>query len=385
MITGTNQPGADGKGVIDLTDRAAWRAALATSRPVIAHLNADTTWLLQLPISDSLKAPSKSRPKAKSWAPVRSRFNILIDPWLQGPQSDLASWFSTQWHVVAPHMQTLQELNAVLVSLEEDHAYASDESESPKSSYIDCIVISHEFTDHCHQATLLELPRSVPVVATEKAAALVRSWGHFDKVITTPGFSASASDWQEVLVDHTGALPPWLGIGRVITEGNALYYHSAVLIAFDLENSPDQRATRSKDNAAQQQPEAVVYSPHGIKGPDLECLRAAGIKTLALLHGLHDVRIWMSAQLNLGALNGIQAVRASGAKYWIATHDEAKRGGGFISWLLQRTTYSLRDVVEAEKAKGAQDENKDEEQDEDKNSAGYDFIELGSGDGLVLV
>ncbi|KUI53018.1 hypothetical protein VP1G_00538 [Cytospora mali] len=364
------QSSADNDAVIGLEDRAAWKAALASSRPVIAHLNADTTWLLQLPVPDAITAPPRSRSKTKSKARERSRFNILIDPWLQGPQSDVASWFSTQWHVVAPTVQNLQELNAVLAHLEDDY----EESEGPEASYIDCVAVSHEFTDHCHQATLLELARSVPVVATDKAADLIRSWGHFDTVITTPGFSASTPEWQESLIDQTGALPLWLGIGRVITQGNALYYHSAVMIAFDLGYSPNQQATRSKDNTPQRQSEAVIYSPHGIKGSDLECLKSAGIKTLALLHGLHDVRIWLTAQLNLGALNGIQAVRASGAKYWIATHDEAKRGGGFISWLLRRTTYSLRDVVEAEKAKGAEDE----------DNTGYVFIELGSGDGLVL-
>ena len=353
---------SSGAGVVNLKDRAAWRGALASPRPVLAHLNGDTTWLLQLPVPDStVGASAGAKSKTKKTA-RRSRFNVLIDPWLQGPQSDVAAWFSTQWHVVEPAVQTIQELEEVLADLGDGK--------------IDCAVISHEFTDHCHQATLTELPRGVPIVATEKAADLIRSWGHFDTVITTPGFSSSTTDWRDVLVDQTGTLPPWLGIGRVITEGNALYYHSAVIIAFDLGYSPNQRATRSKDTAPQKQPEAVIYSPHGIKGPDLECVRAAGIKTLALLHGLDDVRIWMTAQLNLGALNGIQAVRASGAKYWVATHDEVKKGGGFISWLLQRTTYSLRDAVEAERAKG---------QDSEGNKGpDYEFVELGSGDGLIL-
>lgn len=356
-------------GAVNLKDRAAWRSALASPRPVLAHLNGDTTWLLQLPApASSLGASAGAKSKTKKTA-RRSRFNVLIDPWLQGPQSDVASWFSTQWHVVEPAVQTIQELEEVLADVGDGKASAG-------TTQIDCVAISHEFTDHCHQATLTELPRGVPIVATEKAADLIRSWGHFDTVITTPGFSSSTTDWRDVLVDQTGTLPPWLGIGRVITEGNALYYHSAVIIAFDLGYSTNQRATRSKDTAQQKQSEAVIYSPHGIKGPDLECVRAAGIKTLALLHGLDDVRIWMTAQLNLGALNGIQAVRASGAKYWIATHDEVKKGGGFISWLLQRTTYSLRDAVEAEKVKYQDSEG--------NKSPDYEFVELGSGDGLIL-
>lgn len=352
--------------MISLKDRAAWRTALRSPRPVLAHLNADTTWLLQLPIPASVTASPRS--KAKSKLPRRTRYNILLDPWLRGPQSDVASWFSTQWHVVAPTVQTMKELDEVLAGLE-------DGVSTEGYSYIDCVVISHEFTDHCHEATLRELPRTVPVVATEKAADLIRSWKHFDLVITTPGFSAETRDWwEETLIDKTGTIPPWLGIGRVITQGNALYYHSAVLIAFDIGYNPNQRSTRSTSTAEPSQPEAIIYSPHGIKGSDLDCVKAAGIKTLALLHGLDDVRIWMMAQLNLGALNGMQAVKTSGAKFWISTHDEAKKGGGLISWLLQRTSYSMKDAIEAEEAKAAGT----------KEDVDFEFVELGPADGMVL-
>lgn len=326
--TGNNS----GTTIITLKDRAAWKAALKTNRPVLAHLNADTTWLLQLPVPATGKTST------------RSRYNILIDPWLQGPQSDVASWFSTQWHVVAPTVQTMSELEGVLAELEERGS-------------IDCVVISHEFTDHCHEPTLLELSKSVPVVATEKAADLIRSWKHFETVMTTPGFGPTTKNWRDALVDSSGKVPLWLGIGRVTSQGNALYYHSAVMIVFDLSSTLSA-------------PEAVIYSPHGIKGPDLAHVQDSGIKTLALLHGLHDVRIWMTAQLNLGALNGVQAARASGARYWIATHDEAKKGGGFISMLLRRKTYSMKDAVEPDKQQDA---------------AGYEFFELGSGDGMLLV
>lgn len=379
MAVGTQQNSIDNNRIIALKDRAAWRAALKSPRPVLAHLNADTTWLLQLPIPASFTGSSKpkTRGKSKRKTPRRSRYNILIDPWLEGPQSDVASWFSTQWHIVTPEVQTMKELDDVLAELEGGSA---NEVVDDALSYIDCVAISHEFTDHCHEATLRELPQDIPVVATEKAADLIRSWDHFDTVITAPGFSAGTPGWRDVLVDQSGALPPWLGIGRVITQGNALYYHSAVLIVFDLGYKSGRRATRSKSNKARRksEPEAIIYSPHGIKGSDLECVRAAGLRTLALLHGLNDVRIWMTAQLNLGALNGIQAVRATGARYWIATHDENKKGGGLISWLLQRTAYSLRDAVESEEVKMESGEEGDE------RVPAYAFVELGSGDGMVL-
>lgn len=330
---------------VRVTDHATWAAALSSGRPVLTHLNADTTWLVQLPY------PASSTP------PVgRTHFNILVDPWLRGPQSDVASWFSTQWHVVAPCVQTMAELNSLLAVLEEPS------NGNRETSYVDAVAISHEFTDHCHQATLLELPKETPVFATEKAAELVRSWGHFGTVITTPEFG-DGSEWRKVL--STGPLPQWVGIGRVVTKGNALYYHSAVMIIFDLEDSPKARDSNRGS-------EAIIYSPHGIKSSNLVIVKDTPIRTLALLHGLHDVRIRMTKQLNLGAMNGIRAVAESGARYWIATHDEVKKGGGMIAPMLRRTEYTLKEAMAAEA----------------KRMLGkpprYDFVELGSGDGLVL-
>ena len=39
--------------------------------------------------------------------------------------------------------------------------------EVDEESYVDCVAVSHEFTDHCHKETLLEVHRDVPVLATE--------------------------------------------------------------------------------------------------------------------------------------------------------------------------------------------------------------------------
>lgn len=332
----------------NISDRGALPAqATSPDQPVLIHLNADTSWLLQLPYPASAAPPAGRR-----------CFNILIDPWLQGPQSDVASWFSTQWHVVPPAVHTIDELDALLATIEG----VAREGAAARGSLVDAVAISHEFTDHCHEATLRELPRGTPVFATELAADLIRSWEHFDTVVTTPGFSSETRSWQEAL--SCPPLPDWLGIGRVITAGNALYYHSAVIVAFRGEATGDGEGLESA---------AVIYSPHGIKATDLEFLRSAGLATKALLHGLHDVRIWMTKQLNLGALNGLEAVRACGAKYWIATHDEVKTGGGFIAPLLRRTQYTLQDAVNHEaKAMGAE-------------APRYQFVELGSGDGLQLI
>ena len=126
--------------------------ALSTSRPILTHWNADTTWSLSLPY------PSHARPSSS-----RLRYNILIDPWLAGPQSDVAAWFSTQWHAIKSSVQTVAELNEHLEQVERLALRADPSGKRNKrgrkrkttsakgASYIDAVVVSHEFSDHCHK------------------------------------------------------------------------------------------------------------------------------------------------------------------------------------------------------------------------------------------
>jgi len=236
--------------------------------------------------------------------------------------------------------------------------------------YIDTIVISHEFTDHCNKTTLLELDPETPIFATKLAAGLIRSWNHFKIVQETPSFSAKDSDWRKTSLSP---LPDWLGISRVVTESDALYYHSAILVAFDLYSSSSNGPSQVFPPA-----EAITYTPHGIHAHDLSWLPCAfpPIKTLALLHGLHDVRISVK-HLNLGAHNGLQAQRICRAKYWVSTHDEIKKGSGFITPFLHRTILTLQEAIDrARRAEGEVSELADIRE--------VIFADLTSGESLLL-
>jgi hypothetical protein len=224
--------------------------------------------------------------------------------------------------------------------------------------------------DPGHQATLLEINPSVPVFATDQAADLIRSWNHFDIVHTTPAFSANDPDWRKTSI---GPLPDWIGISRVVTEGNALYYHSALLVTFDLKP-----LTKNVDRIA----EAIIYSPHGIVADDLRHLEIAQppVQTLALLHGLHDVGIKWTKQLNLGAHNGLRAQRICKAKYWIGTHDEIKQPGGILAPFLTRSIISIQEALEKEKNGQAMTSDSSMLADMEK----VNFKDLKSGDSLLL-
>jgi hypothetical protein len=183
-----------------------------TRRPILTHLNADTTWLLSLPIPEKHLSASQSK---------RLYYHILFDPWLTGPQSDVAAFFSTQWHAEPSSCQTIEDVEGVIRGIEAgasikprpslgkseteeviivDTTTTHDEEGERQGevegegdeTWIDAVIISHEFTDHMHAPTLLTLPPSTPVFATTKAYSAIKSWKHFHTVREIRRFTG---DW----------------------------------------------------------------------------------------------------------------------------------------------------------------------------------------------
>ncbi|KAJ8066104.1 hypothetical protein OCU04_005195 [Sclerotinia nivalis] len=332
------------------------REALNTHRPLVTHLNADTTWLLSIPFPPTAYNPFS-----------RSYYHILIDPWLRGGQSDVAAFFSQQWHANPSSVQSINEVEEVIKGIEE---VAHKKGVVGDGSWIDAVVVSHEFTDHMHKETLLEIPSTVPVFAASKAAAAITSWVHFDHVEEIPRFDG---DWREASSEH---LPDWVGISRVAKAGvDLLYYHSAVMITFSIYAEDN---TLNED-ASEETPEAVIYTPHGIDPGDLTVVGNAQprIRTLALLHGLQDISL-PRAQLNKGAHNGLKVQRLLNAKYWLGTHDEVKTGGGIVSWFLNRKVVTLKEALEREVMENGDTGDVEKVGD-------IKFLEVGNGESLILV
>ena len=365
--------GADAAAQLERELLSSVQDGLRTKRPILVHVNADTTWLLQLPYP-----PGATKP------PNRSRFNILLDPWLKGSQSDVAAWFSSQWHTINSCVPSIADLNRVIYENEELEGGrdpgAETKSRIEVPNRIDAVIVSHEFTDHCHKQTLHEIHPATPIIATNAgaggAANLIKSWRYFESVFETPSFSESAFNWQTT---SSWPLPDWIGISRIVSASDVLNYHSAVVIAFRLNRVPSGGGQcLSQDPEA----EAVIYTPHGIFGPDLRCVKAANppLRTLALLHGLHDIRISVK-QLNLGAHNGLQAQRMCGAKYWIGTHDEIKHAGGFVKTVLHRKVLTLKDALLAERKERGEIKPADEL----VEMADVSFVDLASGESLLLL
>lgn len=245
----------------------------------------------------------------------------------------------------------------------------------------------------------------MPVFAIKEAAKLVRSWKHFKTVVTVDSFGAKGTaDWRSTSISP---LPHWIGISRLLQADDVLNYHSALMIAFNTArdnvssktthkpsrtNSVRKRRHASiEPNEQDEAAEAIVYTPHGIHSGDLNLIPHASppIHTLAFLHGLHNVRVGTfsgrtALQSNLGAYNGLKAQRLLNAKYWISTHDEIKKGGGLVSWFLQRDVITVQQALEEEKRAKYQDENGGADGDLIDAFEETKWVELANGESRVL-
>lgn len=242
--------------------------------------------------------------------------------------------------------QRLEEIENLICRGASSDYQRNRPKQNSHTSYIDAVVISHEFTDHCNKETLLELDAQTPIFATKRAVDLIRSWNYFEHIQEIPSFSRKCPDWRKTSLHR---LPDWLGISQMVSQSDALDYHSAILLTFDLYSS---RASVATDPAFEA--EAMIYTPHGIQANDLNPLSNAfpPIKTLVLLHGLDDIRI-STQRLNLGAHNGLRAQRICQSKYWVSTHDEIKRATGLITPWLYRNVLTLQEALDEERrAKG---------------------------------
>ena len=184
-------------------------------------------------------------------------YNLLIDPWFKGVQIDYFSWFSRQRHAIRSVVESIADLNNYLAGIEPiiqqrsstlGYSQPDTVSES-KNPYIDAVLISHEFTDHCNEQTLRELDATTPIFATKAAATIIRTWHHFTIVQEISNFAPPDCDWT----DFSPSLPQWLGIVRLVSKFDIGHLHSAVMICYNL------------DRSERKQPaEAIIYTPHGI-------------------------------------------------------------------------------------------------------------------------
>ncbi|KAI1075646.1 hypothetical protein F5B20DRAFT_558872 [Whalleya microplaca] len=304
-------------------------------RPILTSLNGDSAWLMSFPLPVAQRASSG-----------RAYYHIVSEPWLQGPAVTGHRWLVWINWGTAPEVSDATAVEALVLEIEGAAAAAAaagiaDSSiaeQRSSGSLIDAIFIHFHYNDHLHEPTLRQFDPSIPVFAAIEAAAMIRTWNHFNTVITQRDLDPSCGgSWQDL---HPGApLPSWLNVFRL--PGHHELNFATALVWSD----PDD---------AQRQPEALVYSPHGIQieQPALQAfLHSAepAVSNLAILCALKD-SFAFGVRTTLGVAGSLALAREAKPKYWVRTADSPLRYWGLVMIFVRDIFRSLESGLEEEKA-----------------------------------
>jgi hypothetical protein len=199
-----------------------------------------------------------------SWMFHFDGLHVLVDPWFTESQVDFHPWFSRQFH--------LDEQPRVVALKKPDF-----------------IFISHRYTDHCNQETLLQLDANIPLIALPSILKRIEAWGHFKKLIT---LSAAPFDIQ-----------------LIATRQNLV--HKAYLIT----------SLTGK----------LLYAPHGAKLKQ-EC--TAEIIIASTLR--YELPFFLGGVINLGLKAAMDLKENVRAQHLLCTHAENKRAEGLVAALAKK-------------------------------------------------
>jgi L-ascorbate metabolism protein UlaG (beta-lactamase superfamily) len=211
----------------------------------ITKLNADSSWLWEI---NGLK--------------------ILVDPWFSESQVDFHPRFSTQYH--------LDKQPEVF--------------ELPRPDFI---FISHPFTDHCDQETLVKLSSEIPVICLSVIQRKIQKWKHFKQFI-----SLSDAPFQIEKISKTGFLD---------------LVHHAYLISDGISS--------------------MCYAPHGTR----KIVQDKEASVLLTTVTTYELPFYLGGTVNLGLNKALQLAEQLNVKTVISTHDEQKRQAGMVARLSKRT------------------------------------------------
>lgn len=197
---------------------------------------------------------------------------------------------------------------------------------------IDVIFVEFHLHDHCHQLTLEQFDRKIPVVAAKDAADMIRPWEHFEQVTTIGDIQPGNGDWQAL---HPGApLPAWFSIFRMV--GHTMLNFASALV------------WKSDEGKY----ESLLLSPHVIKAkqPTFNTYAkdlSPAIETLAVFSPL-KTSYSMGFQTVLGAPGVLPIARLLRPKYWIKSADAHLLYQGLILKTVRDIRVTLEEALEEE-------------------------------------
>jgi L-ascorbate metabolism protein UlaG (beta-lactamase superfamily) len=219
----------------------------------ITKLNADSSWLWEI-----------------------NGLNVLVDPWFSKSQVDIHPWFSTQFH--------LDKQPEVF--------------EIPRPDFI---FISHPFTDHCDQETLVKLSSEIPIICLPVIQRKMQKWGHFKQFI-----SLSDAPFQIEKISKTGFLD---------------LVHHAYLIS--------------------EGKSSICYAPHGTRKIAPEMVASVLLTTATT----YELPFYLGGTVNLGWQKAKDLAEKLQASTIISTHDEVKIQKGIVAALSKRTFTKSQEIL----------------------------------------
>ncbi|KAK8208572.1 hypothetical protein IWZ01DRAFT_346781 [Phyllosticta capitalensis] len=187
---------------------------LRTRRPLLHHLHAGPSWLLQLP-----------RPVAATRRGARGFYNVLINPrfrrWKDGEKQrrergEEAVVEGSMW--VARAMGRGKSLDSIedvqeLVGEIERLTTGRGGRRGTETAVIDAVVVSTlGKLSRDERDTLAQIDPDVPIFALEEAVAGINALDHFRHVSPIPPFSRQDPDWRAASLPP---LPEWLAVSRL--------------------------------------------------------------------------------------------------------------------------------------------------------------------------
>jgi L-ascorbate metabolism protein UlaG (beta-lactamase superfamily) len=217
-----------------------------------------------------------------SWLVRMGDSHFLLDPWLFGDDVNVATWFSRQ-SLATPTMA----LDAL--------------------PPIDFILLSHPFSDHCSEQTLVHFPKTTPLYAVPAAAKRVARMRHFARIETL-------QDWRKTQsTQRIGAIEVTFYAARKTLD----LTHNILVI----------RDTRSG--------KSIFYAPHGCAVPSdapvqsvLADSRPNILLTTFRYYGLPQ---WLGGTVNLGSESALPLVRFLNPQRVVRTHDALKHEAGIVT------------------------------------------------------
>jgi hypothetical protein len=310
----------------------------------VKHLNSDASFLLTFqPLLDFPPSPGK----------VENSFTILVDPWLSGPSKIWHTKFSISRQKSEPCISSLKEL--------------------PEP---DIVVISQDKSDHCHQQTLTQLPRSggkTMILAEPAAAKLIRGWKYFDpeKIVTLPKWGdprlRGASLVHRIPIPSLTpqGSPGEVTISFIAQKADITRLHSAVGITYRPPSNSHPFQTRpltppdspqsfrsTFSTSASNQALSVIYSPHGCNYKTLapyitsHLVAEAALPLTALLHCFDRVtNAWyLGGNICTGFPGGLEIAQNLCARAWISAHDGDKDTKGLATTKIVIKKYGREEV-----------------------------------------